>query len=253
MLLGASRHLRADGEVWIVVVEPLEASIDEILGHPSVRVIDKVPRGEHIVYHYTFGEPVDVDPNAYVRGRDLFKWRDCSYDMTPLHGLAEFDTLSWGTKVLLDVVVAKMKGCAPRSVLVSGPGQGHIPVVLLRTFKSIERMVLVSRDLLALRATVRNLAQKDTRGEIRQIHSVGLTGPDVGTAPDLIVMNLNHKEGLDVNCAKIASALDAGGDCPVIIGCPASFGSRLEKALRGKGIRMSGKKKRKAFCAMSFR
>ena len=252
MLQGAGRHLREGGEVWIVVVRPLEPSIDKILSHDKIRLLRKVTRKEHAIYNYTFLGAIEPDPRAYVRGGSRFRWGGRDYEMTSLFGLPEFDTLSRNTELLLRVIEGRLAGGRAGGLAVWNPGQGHIPVLLCRLAGTIREVSLLSRDLLSLRASMKNLAANGFGGKVRTRHTVTFRRQPADEPPDLIAGVLNDKEGIEINCEKIGRAMADYPGCTIIVGCPAAFGFRLERALRKRGARSSGKKKERGYCVLSY-
>ena len=253
MLHGAGRCLRDGGQVWIVVVAPLEQSIDEILSHENIDVASKSVLKEHVVYSYSFRGPIPVDARAYVRGAGPFQWRGRDYEMTVSWGMSEFDTLSRSTELLMAAVDRRGKRGRPRAVEIWNPGQGHIPVLLTLGSKATARVSLLSRDLLSLRTSQANLAASGFAGPVAARHTVAFGRRPEDEAPDLIVAPLNDKEGIDVNCHKIDRALADYPDCTVIVGCGASFAFRLEREMKRRGRRTSARKKDKGYCVMQYR
>ncbi|MCD6303974.1 MAG: methyltransferase, partial [Planctomycetes bacterium] len=172
MLLGASRVLRDGGEVWIVVVEPLAGRVDEILSDPAVELRAKVPLRGHVVYRFGFAGRCELPARPYVRRRGEFTWRDRRYVMTCLHGLAGFDRRGRAADLAVSLFSRLEAARRARELVVCEPGQGHVAVLAAGLAAGAERVVLVSRDRLALRASRANLLQNGWTGPVEQVHSV---------------------------------------------------------------------------------
>jgi SAM-dependent methyltransferase len=250
ILLGAFHQLRPGGQVWMVVVEPLAKRIDEILAIDAVAPPVKFPHQGHVVYNYSFTAPPPLPQQPYVRaGSQPFEWRKHSYGLTAFQGLAEFDTRNWATDMALDVFADALgRGPVP-SLVVCEPGQGHLPLLAWRIAGRVGEMTVLSRDLLALAATRQNLLDNGFDGMLRFAHHPAWLCPAEAARPDAALVRLNEKEGLDVNVAKLRRLRDTCGPCPIIVGCPAAFGGRLQGVLKKAGLRISIHKQKKGTCA----
>jgi len=250
MLLGAAEHLTPGGDVWAVAVQPLEEQIDALLAHESVRPIRKIRKREHVVYAYSFAGRPPPPAGAYERGSALFEWGGVAYSMTSVFGLPEFDTLSRTTELVLACAAEALKGAEPEHVAVWDPGQGHIPVVLSRLRDSIRGFTLLSRDLLSLRAARANLRQNGFRGEVREHHTADVAVLKGSGEPGLIVGTLREGERMGVAVEKLARAHLQHPGVPVVMGCSSSFGARVVRRLRKRGVRASVGRKRRGSCSI---
>jgi SAM-dependent methyltransferase len=250
ILLGAFHQLRPGGQVWVVVVEPLAERIDKILAIDSVAPPTKIPHQGHVIYNYTFTAPPPLPKDPYVRAAaQPFQWAKHRYSLTAFHGLAEFDTRNWATDLALDVF-ADVLGRGPiPSLLVCEPGQGHLPLLAWRIAGRVSEMTILSRDLLALTATRRNLLDNGYDASLRFVHHPAWLCPPDAARPTAALVRLNEKEGLDVNVAKLRRLRDTCGPCPIIVACPAAFGGRLQATLKKADLRTSVRKQKKATCA----
>lgn len=252
MLYGASRQLNPQGEVWIVVVKQLEREIDELLSHPEIDVTYKVARKGHVVYNYRFRGLTDLPEHPYVRSEQEFSLGRHSYAITAFHGLQEFDELSIDTQLLLRLALGQAESRSVKHLLVCNPGQGHIPIVLSGATGGMETITVRSRDLLALRCTRHNLILNGFSGQVRPSLGIGFDLGDVDTKVDLIAARLQQKLGFEINAAMVSELLRERGDCPVIVGCTASLGARIEEKLRRSHGLRTRKVKSKGFCAIRF-
>ena len=135
---------------------------------------------------------------------------DFQYEMDVAHSLPEFDTLSYSTSL-----AARLLGGAThrnfQDIVVSSPGQGHLPVflVLAGPPKTIK---LFGRDLLALRMSERNLLRNGLSPEqIELFHAVDLSGLPPGA--ELVVDLMRPKEpvaALRRRLDQISESMEAG-------------------------------------------
>lgn len=250
MLHGACHRLRESGEVWLVVVKPLAPSIDAILNHDAVDLIGRIPQGGHVVYHYVFSAPIDPTPLPYRRGGQPFRWQDVAYRLTTWFNLPEFDTLSRSTESVLRDAAHFLKGSGLRRVAVWNPGHGHIPLILAKSFDSIDDVALLSRDLLSLRAARLNLQDNGFRGRIVEFHTADMTS--LGPAHDLglVIGTLREGEGIDVCRENVDRVAREYAGVPIMMGCSSSFGARIARALTNRGLRASVRKRRKGYCSL---
>ena len=183
MLLAADKCLRGAGEVWAVVVEPLQERIDEILAIDAVEIRQKSLDKGHVIYNYVFTSRPPKPAASYLRREGRFRWRGRDYSLRALHGLREFDGRSWATDLILDAFADAARARPAESILVSNPGQGHLPVLAGRLAASIGRMEIVCRDLLALKATEANLALDGYTGSLRLVHTAEPCLPGISRRP----------------------------------------------------------------------
>jgi len=254
ILLGAARHLASGGEAWVVVVRSLEQAADSILASGGAEVRLKAAGKEHVVYSYVLpGAPPPAEP-SYERTRQSFQWRTWSYELTSLYGLAEFDTRSWLTNLLLDFYwqAFRRRRHEPRDVMVCNPTQGHVPVLLARMAGGLERMEIVSRDLLALQAVRRNLADNGFAGAVRCSHTAELCSAFGDANPQAILVTLREKEGLEVNLHKLRALAARYPQAAALVACRASFGARVLAALKAAGVPARPGRKKKGCCVFSL-
>lgn len=158
----ARYFLHPYGTVAVVVVNPISGLVREALQGGEVEIANETVRSEHTVFHYHFGGAVherpaltSFDRAIYDREDITIQYPDSSYRMKTVYGLPEFDSLHYATELLMDTLAGTgiRKGS---SVAVLNPGQGHAVIFSWRLLAP-EHMVLIDRDLLALRTTRRNL------------------------------------------------------------------------------------------------
>jgi 16S rRNA (guanine1207-N2)-methyltransferase len=253
MLHGTADHLAPGGEVWIVVVRPLEESIDRILSHPAVRVRDKVQRAGHVVYRYAFQGRPEMPETPYRRGIARFPWDQHDYVIAAAWGIDEFDTRSFVTDLVLRDCQRLGRGSAPRRALIWNPGQGHIPNVLARMAPPPDRLTIVSRDLLALATTRNNLEQNGYAGPILEHHTADLAAVPAGEGLDLVTGTLNEGEGFAVCRDNVQRAAACYARTPMLLGCSSSLASRLVPALKKARLQARVLTRRKGFATLLCR
>lgn len=259
ILLGASALLEPSGEVWIVVVSPLESQVDGILGIDQVRILDKKSYNGHVVYRYAFNERVTFNErktgpvNPFFRKRSAFEWRGTSYAIDAFMGLPEFDTLSYETALLLRGVADWPDRHRARKVAVCNPGQGHLPVLLPALCRGMREMVLVGRDALALEASAHNARESAAGLSIRKVHAVSYWEEDMGSDVDVFLGSVVPKEGVEVSALKIAQACLANPRAVFLAACSASLRHRVAERLRAAGIRSENLAESRGNCVVSCR
>ena len=144
-----STCLRPGGLFIPVIVNTLEE-----LASDALREIVFKERGpEHTVFCCRPQNPADPEELApYIRGNLALQSCGRSLDLKTVYGLPGFDTLSYETGAMLELV----KRFPPSGrTLVWNPGQGAVPAVLAAGSCVL---TLGSRDLLQLEVSARNLS-----------------------------------------------------------------------------------------------
>ncbi len=252
-LLGAQEHLTLTGEVWIVVVRPLEDTVDAILSHENVELRDKAGRSGHVLYRYGFRGPVSTPADPYDRGRRSFRWKSISYQMQAWHGLPEFDTLSVDTELAFALLARYVERERVGSVAVWDPGHGHLPVFLSKVSGHPFEFRIYGRDCLAIQATRTNLMLNGFAGRIGERVSIDFAVGDDAWHPDLIVGRLNDALGDGLSSDIVARWFADHPDCTVILSGRAAFASRVGQRLGRSGVEVVQKLKRKGFSAACLR
>lgn len=141
------------GRVAVVIVEPLSALVENAIAATGSSLLYVKKTHDYSVFHYRANskKTVAFDMSVYSRGQESFSYKGRSWKLCPVYGLPEFDSLGYGTELLLSSL-ARLPILG--STLIVHPGQGHIPVVLsIEKGHVIDSLTITDRDLLALRAT----------------------------------------------------------------------------------------------------
>ena len=215
LLREARYYLAPGGLVAIVFVAPLEETATKILEDtPGVEIVLKRTRSGHAVFHYRFtGEPALPKPEqngmergVYHRKNVTIRLEKLEYPMQTAYGLPEFDSLSYGSEMLVKALHSVRDLTVHRAV-VFNPGQGHVAVALWKLIRP-ENIALVDRDLLALRYSRLNLTLNECPPERVGIsHQVG-TGSDSEEKTDLFVGVLREEEGKNATFLALDQAAD---------------------------------------------
>ncbi len=253
LLLDAGGLLSPRGFVAIVAVLPLEAVIYEILATPGVEILFHQTTSAHAVFHYRFAAnrdaptPGGFEQGLYDREDIAFIVDELTLPMVTVRGLAEFDTLSYESELMIKALEELTLDHVQRAA-VFNPGQGHIPVLLWRIF-SPEVLDLVDRDLLSLRAARLNLASNGcSEDAVLLHHQVALT--PAGTAHDLVVGVLREDEGpqaIESGLAEAAEQMQAGGF--MLIAGTSTPVTRVLKSQLLNGVLRTVKRKRQRGCS----
>ena len=238
----AVRYVRDQGQVAIVVVSPLEPFVAEVIsGMPGANIVLRKGRVGHTVFIYAVDRaesPACLPANSFERGdydrtQAVLSHGQVEYRMKTVFGLPQFDSLSYLTLLLFDVLSSL--DSQPARVLVLNPGQGHIPVFLSRLFEPASIDIL-DRDLLALRCSERNLLlDRYDGGRMSTKHQPGMD--DDGPKYDLIVAEVRDAEGPDVIATRFRQA--AGRVAPggrMVIAASSATITRLVAVCRKEGL-----------------
>ena len=222
-LRDAPLYLRDQGQIAAVVVSPLEPFVSEVIGGiPGAKIVLRKRRSGHTVFIFAIDQaegPTRLPASSFDRGdydrtQAVFSHGQVRFSMKTVFGLPQFDSLSYRTLLLFDVL--RNLDAQPTRALVLNPGQGHIPVVLSNTLKPAS-IDMLDRDLLALRCSERNLLLDEyDSSRISTKHQPGID--DDGPKYDLIVADMRDAEGPDViarHFRQAASHIAPGGQMAI--------------------------------------
>jgi 16S rRNA (guanine1207-N2)-methyltransferase len=280
-LLGARPYLRPGGEVAIVVVRPLAATVEVILeSTPDISVRRREEHPSHSVYHYGFAAAMGA--GVGMEGADLATAEDAGaievlrrstfavrtagpqYELQTVHGLAEFDSLTFSTSLLIEALQARRGGV--NHLLCFNPGQGHLPVAVWSAFTP-QATLLVDRDLLALRTSRDNLWRGGCPSDgVALVHGLGLGhridvdvdgdgGDGVGVGGyDLVIDNLRAKEPPAATSARLAEVLPrmAAGGWLLVGGTSTSVTRAAGNLERERTVRLVERHRSGGFSAALF-
>jgi 16S rRNA (guanine1207-N2)-methyltransferase len=249
--------LAPNGLLALVVVHPLANDLEEVIAARSDAAFVHQEAGpEHTVFHVRreSGEPASPDDDAFAGG--IFDREQTTvdtgliaYSFLPVVGLPQYDGPDYATVLLTDAIEGSRAGDI-EAVLVVGPGQGHVPIYLHRKWPGSE-IVLSDRDLLALRASARAIADHD---RFTSWFSAAVVIPPVTGDLDLVTAMLPHQLRSPVMEYWLDSSMDAlraGGH--IAVGGGSTEVSRMIALARKRpGLKLRNRDKRKGFSAAIF-
>ncbi len=219
LLQEARYYLKPGGTAAIVIVAALEPTVAKILQDTSgCEIVLRQGRSGHAIFHFRFSGESPPKPDRTALARGVYNRQSLTMNLTDLeykvqtaYGLPEFDSLSYGSEMLAEALKGKGKSHIKRAA-VFNPGQGHIAIVLWKIIQP-ENIVLVDRDLLALRYSRLNLIINGCADAIIQVfHQVGLDLKSEGKI-DLFagVLREENREANLLTFQQAADAISPGG------------------------------------------
>ena len=210
-LRDAPLFLRDQGRIAVVIVSALEPFVREVIeAMEGIDILLRQRRAGHTVFLCSVRRVRDPLPSPsksfdrgdYDRAQATFSHGRIQYGLRTVHGLPQFDSLSYRTRLLSNVLQNLDR--RPDRVLALNPGQGHVPIILRRALTPAS-IVMLDRDLLALRCSERNLLLDGYDGSrVSTRHQLGLADDD--PEYDLIVAEMRDEEGPHVVAAQFRQA-----------------------------------------------
>lgn len=254
LLRDARQRLVPDGVVAIVVVAPLAPHVTRLLeGDDGVRVTFRQDGSAYTLFHYAFTDVPDAADAA--RG-----FAAGAYDSSDVRIDVGGRTLSFLTVLGLDeesgpgvtgahALAALPSLAAGARCFVLNPGQGYVAAALAGQAPS--RLTLIDRDLLALRASARNVGRAGFAGRLELEHRVGM---DVAAESfDAGVMFLREGEGpvAVLRTFEAAGMAVRPGGRLVVVGTSTAL-TRLQRPAASAGLRLMRQRRRRGIGAAVF-
>jgi 16S rRNA (guanine1207-N2)-methyltransferase len=195
VILGSQQYLAETGRVAVVVVTPLADSIKETLeAHSNVEIVLTKANKAYTVFHYRFTEQ-DLSFRQRSFDKGLYDRSEISalvsgIQLKTVQGISEFDGLHYRTQLLEERILEFPPRKGTHCVL-ANPGQGYISVLLAQFDPS--RLVIVSRDLLALKNSERALKTTPHSYKALFVHAASLPNR---TETELLVYPLGEHQNL---------------------------------------------------------
>jgi hypothetical protein len=191
-------------------------------------VLDRHANRGYATWTYRFrGDPAGASPapgfarGVYRRGTGSFRAAGLEWEASTSFTLEEFDTLAHDTVAAAELLA---RTPLPGPVAVVGAGQGHTALAARAAAGGELAVVLVDRDLLALRTSSQNLGSADVR------HVARPAGSLAGCASALVA--LPDKQPISVTAALLAPALaELPEGAPVVMHGRAADVARVLEAL----------------------
>lgn len=253
--------------IGVVVVVPLADQVQALVRQLGLEVILQKGNKHHQVFlvHGADGVPAvpaaggsAFDDGVYDRRIQRFKQKSLVWDATTVTGLDEFDSLAHSTKLLRTA----LQGVGSGPSLIIEPGQGHRALIAAKA--GYPPAVLLSRDLLALRATSRLLTDNGADGPelVHDLTVASVPGFDGGDAAPLPVVVFHAPEKVhspwyvDEVERIIAAFRNADMDRPgdlVMIGRAGLLGRLESDVLARRKGHVAHKRTERGFRALRFR
>jgi 16S rRNA (guanine1207-N2)-methyltransferase len=214
-LLREARHyLTPAGIAAIVVVAALESAVAQILQDTqNIEIVYRHKRTGHAIFHYRFsGEPGLKKPESSALERGIYNRQNIKirlgnleYTLQTAYGLPEFDSLSYGSEMLI-AALNKIRDRGVQRAMVFNPGQGHIAVVVWKIINPLN-IEMFDRDLLALRYSRLNLIKNEcSPDKISMRHQVGLERKDIEKSD--FIAGVLKDEGKETNLLTLKQATE---------------------------------------------
>jgi 16S rRNA (guanine1207-N2)-methyltransferase len=255
-LLREARYcLTPGGTAAIVVVAALESDVAKVLEDtPELEVAFRHKRAGHAIFHYRFDtKPGLTKPNGSALERGVYRrnnikihLKDLEYTMRTAYGLPEFDSLNYGSEMLI-ASLEKIQSEKVQRVAVLNPGQGHIAVAVWKILNPAF-IELIDRDLLALRYSQFNLIGNRCPPEKTSIsHQVGLARKE-GKKVDVIAGVLRD-EGKNVNAWVLKQAAEelAPGGKTIIAGESTGITRLADSLKEEERLRINARERRRGY------
>ena len=207
LVTGAAAVAGPGAIVGFVVVNPLVEAVRRLVVEPRFEpLLDKGNKTHSVVLGRVVttdevSEAGAFDRGIYDRHTGTFTSKDLTWRARTVVGLDEFDSLAQPTRLLRHA----LQGVRSAPSMVINPGQGHRAVIA--ALAGYPPAVLVSRDLLALRASARCLADAGFPEPDRLVHSI--TSDDGNDRPPVTILHADDKVHGPWLTAEVRRYLDA--------------------------------------------
>ncbi len=256
-LADAACFIERGGRVAVVVIAPLAALVAGMLeAIEGVKAVSRSDARHYSVFHFeaaarehaTFAPA--FDRGVYERGALTYDLDGRQASLRTVWGLPEFDTLSYESAALIDGI-GRLDAPTPECLLVMRPGQGHAAVAAFLKLRPA-RIVLSDRDLLALRATRRNLERNGCPSEVIAVQHAP-RAPSGAADADLVIARLREDEGFPALRSTVDASLarlrDGGR---MLLACSSTAAARLASAYRTGAVRVEELRRERRVALLSL-
>jgi 16S rRNA G1207 methylase RsmC len=260
LLNDAPFFLRPSGRLALVVITPLREFVVGCLQEMSnLGLVFEKHTKQYSVFHAVVdGVPAAQYAPAFDRG--VYRRAAMSYavgsakaTVETVWGLPEFDTLSYENQLLSAGLSQAVGSEKPRSIAVLNPGQGHGAVsAWLQLYP--ERLVLLDRDLLSLRAANRNLALNGCPENAKESVHQYRFATETAERFDLILMRPRLEEGMPALWETLNDALASlTTSGQLLIASSAMTAARISAHYRSQPTSVKELKRLKGVALLSLR
>lgn len=153
IIYGASKNLTEDGFLAIVIVKELFDDFKDIL-ISGINIIYEKKSSGHFVFHLKFEKEIEFKEEVYNREKIKVKIKNKDYLFQTANNLEEFNNLDYTTNSIIELIEEhKIKS---KKIILLNPHQGFLSTYILDSLDP-ENLILISRDLLSLKYTSKNL------------------------------------------------------------------------------------------------
>ncbi len=157
-------HLAGQGTGAVVIVSPLQEQLERILDGVPAAVSFRENTKDYSVFHFTKANEAELLPKTeadpilpYIRRTDSYKVDTCTYPLTTVFGLPDFDTPPYDA-VLFASALTRRK--PEGNIFIWNPGQGHSAALLVSNAETeIQTLTLASRDVLQCEISAYNIKE----------------------------------------------------------------------------------------------
>lgn len=243
VLKDAQFYLKPKGRVAVVVIDAIAGYVTrELTMDPNINILFHKTWPGHVVFHYNFivnKKPITkpkesaFDRGIFDREKKVFSINSLSFPMLTTYGLSEFNTFSYETELLIN----NLKNIQDKSLnmaIVFNPGQGHIPVALSMFFNT-NKIILIDRNLQALKVSKRNLLLNSyPEKNILLLHQNDILQTNLNQI-DCIVGILNDKDNPLIHINLLEQAiLQLSPKGLILISSSSTVITRVETFIRSK-------------------
>jgi len=244
-------HLAGEkGTVAVVIVKTLADLAEEAILNGKGTILYKKKTPEYTVFHYRGMEKklCNAGLEPYKRGTLTLETGKSPVDITTVYGLPEFDSISYGTSLLVSLLSGKKDY---GSVLVINPSQGFIPVTVVQNNESDNGSLhIAGRDYLSLTISEKNV--QETCGIQCAVHHAATLCDIEGSFDTIIVLYEKEaaEKAVELTQRELLRLTAAGGE--VYFAGSSTSVHRFEQA-SGKLFSKRGDKKSRGFRAVHMK
>lgn len=243
------------GYAAIVIVNTIAEKAKASLLQAGAELIKEERSSNHSVYVFRRGQTegsgnfAEAFWTAAKRSTEECGGQTSPYSIDGYWGLAEFDTASFDTGLLMELADKACTGLLLRKVALINPGLGRF-AAFLKNRQPMAGFDLVGRDLMALMASSRNIQKQDAEARNRLFffpsELASATIDLLVERPDIIPRTdfVQPAWAGAMNCLKIGGSY--------MVAMPTAYMGRFQKQ-RPKGFVKLAEKKKKGFSCAVYR
>lgn len=188
----SSKHLDKKGILAIVVVKELSENFEKIIQEfnsekEKIKVSFKEKKSSYSIFHISFSQELEISGDPYSLEASSIQFGKKIYSIRTTKALQEFDSLHFNTELILDF----LQGLTFENVVIINPGQGYTALACTHK-KSLEKITLVSRDLLQLKISSDNL-------KLNALNQVECLNEDLFSGKsDLLIWSIHDEDDQEI-------------------------------------------------------